>query len=221
VLYINANPSARVELNGKLLGYTPINGKKIKVGRYKLQLKREGYRTVTRTLVIQPDQPADLNVALRPLVRPRPIRRRPVRPRPQKRRRRPPPPRTRTGPQPRYDFNSRRLPRRKRLRIFVSDRRGIVGRIYTSQHKNLCRRIERETARLLGPHFPVKGVTLAWQRFVHRQAARRNQSFYTFYPRAVAYIIYRNLSRGRSKQRVSQLLVFYQRRNRFHRYRNR
>lgn len=215
-LFINSTPRARVELNGTLLGYTPINGKKIKPGPYILKLSRPGYRNISRNIRIQPDKPVDLSVELRSLKTPRP---RPLRPTPVAPKR--PTPRKSNKPRPRLPFSAIRLPRKKRLILLAVDPRGILGRFYSQRHAKLCRQIEREVARVLGPAFPVKDVTVPWQRYIRSFAIRRRKRKLLFYPRAAAYLIYRNFSRGRSKTRVAQLLLLYQRRNRFRKYLNR
>ncbi len=230
-LFLNCVPTCRVELDGDLIGYTPINGKKFPVGRYKLLLSSRGYLSDARIIEIKENKPVDLNVHLKKIAKVAPPRPRPhiiVQPRPK------PPVRPvkvalaihKTKPKPRKtkrhrpSFRGIRLPRRVSLRLSINDTRGIVGRIYTSRHRQLCRKIERELSRILGPKYDVKGVTKDWQRYVKRKALKHGIASMVFYPRAVAYVIFRNITRGRSKRRISQLLVYYQRKHKFKRYRN-
>tara|TARA_B100001989_G_C24551467_1_gene475257 strand:- start:68 stop:2533 length:2466 start_codon:yes stop_codon:yes gene_type:complete len=209
-LFLNTTPRSRVELNGSLLGYTPLNGRKIPTGTHTLVLSAAGHIKMTRSINVSPNRAIDLNLRLLRIPEPRRriakiIRRRPVIRKPHSR--------------TRYPFSAARIKKRTRLRIFISDRRGIVGRQYTDQHRSLARKIEREAARLLGSRYAVRGITIPWQKFVRKQAARRNQAYFTFYPKAVVYLIFRYMSKGRSKRRVAQLLVSYQRRRKFRRVR--
>ncbi len=66
-LYVGTTPSARVELNGQLIGYTPINNYMAAVGRYRLQLKAPGYKTLTRIVELRSDKPAEINAIARTL----------------------------------------------------------------------------------------------------------------------------------------------------------
>lgn len=203
---------ARVDLDGNLFGYTPINGKSVPPGRHKLRVSRTGYKTVVRTIVVRSGKRLIVPITMERL-KPR-----------QAPPRVPPLPRNDASnkPKPKLSFSSVRLPRSgQTLRIVIIDRRGISGNTYTYQFRSLCRRIERETKRVLGPSFSVRGVTFALQKYVRRVANLSGQERMTFYPRAIAYVIYRNLGRGRSKSRVAQLLLSYQKRNKFKKYRNR
>lgn len=208
-LYLQSSPSRiRVMINGQLFGYTPIIGKQLKVGSYQVHFHQKGYISTSRRVEIRVQKNIHLRVRLR-RIRTIVERRPPQPPRrvvvaPKKRS---------TGA--RYPFTSVRLARRKQLRIYITDPRGLAGRHSTLQLRKMARIIEREAARLLGSRFRVRGVTRAWQRTIRRRATQRNQDYHTFYPRAVAYIIYRDLLRGRSLRRVAQVLVKYEYRNRF------
>ncbi|MCB9641640.1 MAG: serine/threonine protein kinase [Myxococcales bacterium] len=218
-LFVNSTPNGRVELNGRLIGYTPINGKKIKVGEYKLTLRRPGYVTHNQQITISTSSPVDLNIRMESIApRPAPIRVAPTPPPPRVEER--PAPRTSDEPKAKMAFSKIQLPKRSRVRLLITDSRGLVANQYTDEHANLCQRIEEEVGRVLGSDFSVKGVTREWQKFVRKQATARTTQRMNFYPRAAAYVIYNNLLRGRSKSRVSQLLVLYQRKNRFRRYAN-
>jgi hypothetical protein len=210
-LILNSTPRSRVKVDGRLLGYTPINGKRLLAGSHTITFQQNGHKSVTRVINLQHGRTVDINVTLPPI---RVIKRVSPRILP---RITPPKPR---GPQARHSFSAVRLPRRQSLRIYVSDRMGRAGRHPTLQLRQLAQRIERETARLLGPSFSVRGVTRAWQRTVRRIATRKGSDHHTFYPRAVSYLIYRNILKGRSRKRVAQLLVKYEYRDRFKRIRN-
>ncbi len=204
VLFVPALPMARVDVDGRLFGFTPINGKSIPVGRHTIRISKSGYHTVRRSIQIR---------AGRRLVLPIKMRRRQVDPPPIRRA-------VRKGPKPKMAFSASHLPRQKTLRIYISDRRGIGGNTYTYQFRSLSSRIERDCRRLLGPDFSVRGVTTPLQRYIRRIATLSGRERMTVYPRAIAYVIYKQLTRGRSRSRVSQLLVSYQKRNKFKRYRN-
>lgn len=212
-LYIGTTPSARVELNGQLIGYTPINNYIAAVGRYRLQLKAPGYKTLTRIVELRSDKPAEINASLEPLATDRPT---------------PPPPTRRTvvatdppqnreeeGNKPQLPFESIRLPRKVTLRIFMSDPRGIAGRHYTEAHPKLCAQIEAELKRVLGSNFPVSGVTNAWLRYVLEKGRNSTNDYETVHPRAVAYVAYKYLAQGRPTKRVGQILVSFAMRSKF------
>jgi hypothetical protein len=59
VLRVTARPYARVELDGKDLGFTPLNLPKVREGEHRLVLHREGYSRVATTVVVKP---GDLNL---------------------------------------------------------------------------------------------------------------------------------------------------------------
>ncbi len=215
ILYINSQPTGEVHIDGKMIGFTPINGLKIPVGSHRISIHQKGYKVASRTIVVAKGKHVIISEILksnRP--KPRPVPR--LRPKPRPVVKLP----TSSSPQPRLPFSAIRLPRKKRIRLFIADQRGIGGWQNTFAHRKLCRRIEKELKRIMGPAFPISGITKKWQRFVHRRARREGTSYATFYPRAVAYIIYRNLKRGRSRKRVSQLLVSYEYRHKFRRYIN-
>lgn len=203
-LFVPAIPMARVEVDGRLFGFTPINGKTILPGKHTIRIRKAGYITVRRSFFIKPGQSVILPVRLKKLVVKVPSVRRS----------------TRERVKPLMLFSKSRLPRDTMLRIYISDRRGIGGNTYTDQFRNLSRKIERDCGRLLGANFSVQGVTRPLQRYVRRIATLSGKERMTFYPRAIAYVIYTQLARGRSKSRVSQLLVSYQKRKKFKRYRN-
>ncbi len=112
------------------------------------------------------------------------------------------------------------LPKKQRIRVFLIDPRGIAGLQYTLDLLRLSQKIERGLEKMMGPKYKVRGVTKAWRAFIREQAKATNRAFWTVYPRAVAYIIFRQLLRGRSLKRISQILVKYERLNRFKRYIN-
>ncbi|TNE47415.1 MAG: PEGA domain-containing protein [Deltaproteobacteria bacterium] len=212
ILFVPAVSMARVDLDGSLFGYTPINGKSVPPGRHTIRVSRPGYKTVVRTIMVRSDKRLIVPITMER------IRPRQVPPR------LPPLPRNDASnkPKPKLAFSSVRLPRSgQTLRIVIIDRRGISGNTYTYQFRSLCRRIERETQRVLGSSFSVRGVTFALQKYVRRVANLSGRERMTFYPRAIAYVIYRNLGLGRSRSRVAQLLLSYQKRNKFKKYRNR
>lgn len=206
-LSLDARPSSLVSLNGRQLGRTPIRNYSLSAGTYKIIFRRDKYKSETRTVTLRAGQTRDLDVSLERIPEPRRAAPRPARPRP-------------SGPQAKHPFRTVRLSRKKRLRIYITDPRGLGGRHSTLQLRKLAGKIERETSRLLGGGFRVRGITRAWQRTVRDRATQRNVDYHTFYPRAVAYVIYRGLLRGRSSKRVAQLLVKYEYRNRFKRIRN-
>ena len=215
LLYVNSSPSGRVKLNGRLIGYTPINGKRIKAGRYRIEIYRKGYVASSKTIEINSKRSVDLDVTLPPIPR--------ARPRPVVRRIEPPKrtaPEVRKSPKSALPFSSINLKRKVYLRIYANDPRNIAGPMYSTQHPRLCKKIESEVARILGRGYSTKGVTKAWQSYVRRSAVKRSRQRMVFYPRAVAYLIYKNAIRRRSKRRISQLLVYYQTRNRFKKYIN-
>ncbi len=91
---------------------------------------------------------------------------------------------------------------------------------YTPDLNRFSRQMERQVGALVGQG-QVRGITKAWQRYVRSRATKSNQAYFDFYPRAVAYVIFYQLRRGRSSSRVAQILVKYERFNRFKRFRNR
>lgn len=212
VLFVPALSMARVDLDGNLFGYTPINGKKVPPGRHTLRVSRPGYRTVTRTIVVREGKRLIVPISLQKIARRRP--KPPVVPLPRRN--------TPIKPKPKRSFASIRLSRgSKTLRIVIIDRRGISGNTYTYQFRSMCRRIERATQQVLGSPFSTRGITYPLQRYVRRIANLSGQERMTFNSRAIAYVIYRELARGRSKNRVAQLLLSYQKRKKFRLYRNR
>lgn len=152
-------------------------------------------------------------VRKRKRVRKRRIRRSARRRAPVRRRRRLP-----TGPlRAQKSFSSVNLARKVRLKVY--ERSGGQRR-YTKEHARLCYKIEREVGTLFGHPRAVRGITRAWQRYVKQRFARSRRMRFVFYPRAAAYVIFRDLSKGKSRGYVSQNLVKYQKRYRFSRYRN-
>jgi serine/threonine protein kinase len=210
-LFATSTPTGRLELDGELIGYTPINGKRIKAGSYTLRVSRPGHITATRQIEIKPDHTTELEIRLLPKEAPAP---RPVAPQPPPRRETAPPAETQS-PTAAYPFSKVNLPRTQRLRLLITDSRGLVANQYTEEHTKLATRIEEEAARLLGSNFTVKGVTRSWQEHVRDEANQNSTAQKTFYPRAVAFVIYKNILLGRSQSRVAQLLVLYERKNRF------
>lgn len=211
-LYVMSSPQAQASVNGRS-EETPWRVL-LPVGRYKLRLVRKGFKPVTKWVSVLASKTSQVRVVMkeirRAIPRPRPIRRpEPVR----KVRLLPPPPRRKT-----VKF-SVRLPRKKSLRVFISDPRGIGGLQYTSDLKRYSRGIERQVGAILGQG-RVRGITKAWQRYVRSRATKANQAYFDFYPRAVAYVIFYQLRRGRSASRVSQILVKYERFKRFKRFKN-
>jgi|GEM_PF-1070940 len=94
-------------------------------------------------------------------------------------------------------------------------------RKFTRALPRLCKKIEREANRLLGYSYPVRGVTKPWQNYVKKRFARSRKKRFVFYPRAAAYVIYRDFKKGRKKARVGQTLINYQKRYRFKKYSDR
>lgn len=210
MLFVPAVPLAQVDIDGQLFGFTPINGKTIKPGRYRVRVSKEGFVTVERTIVVAPGQRFVLPIKLQP------VRTVDVSD--------PTPPRitpSSEGPTPKLPFSAIRLSRSPQtLRIYIADQRGIGGNTYTYQFRDLCQQIEQETQRVLGSEFSTKNITSSLQKYVRQVATSLGQEQATFYPRAIAYIIYTQLARGRNKQRVAQLLLSYQKRKKFTQYRN-
>ncbi|MCB9637380.1 MAG: protein kinase [Myxococcales bacterium] len=146
---------------------------------------------------------------------------------PAKRRIKPAPRRRKTRPRPRQRASrggSKALPWTnvridRKVKIAVYERED-GARKYTSAHPKLCRKIEREAARLLGRKHKIAGVTKAWQKFVKEKFAKGRRYKYSFYPRAVVYVIYRDTLKGVSKSEIAQKLVKYQKTYAFGRYKN-
>lgn len=110
------------------------------------------------------------------------------------------------------------LVKRTRLAIYV--RRG-GQRVFTSALAKECRRIERHVGKLLGSSSRVRGITKPWQNYVKKRFARGRRSKYVFYPRGVAYVIYKGLSKGQSRRKIEKRLISYQKRYQFKKYSNR
>jgi serine/threonine-protein kinase len=87
-------------------------------------------------------------------------------------------------------------------------------------HPQLCQRIEREVARLLGSSEQIQDITLAWQGYMRERAekSKRTHHRYLFYPRAVAYVIYTKTLQKYSKKQVSEILIKYQKGYRFKKF---
>lgn len=217
LLYVNAPPLARVSIDGRLFGFTPINGKKLSVGQHTIQIQLKGYQSYSKHIVIRAEQQTIVAARMYPLKRiaPRPTLRR-VEPRKYIAKR----PTARRN-QPRMDFSAVRLPRRRTLRVFITDPRGIVGRSYTGQHRILCTQIEREVQRVMGSTYSIRGITRPWLQYIRKYGARLGRDRLIFYPRAVAYVIYTQLKRGRTRSRTAQIIVNYERRRRWKRFQNR
>lgn len=215
-LFVTSTPTSTVYINGEERAQTPLR-LHLPVGRYQVRLTRSGYRSITQTKEVIASRTSKMRIPLQRLFRPRPrpVRREPVvrippRPRVVKVR----PPGKRKAPVFRVA-----LPRRKSLRIFMSDPRGIGGLQYTAGLKKYSRRIEQAVGKMLKAK-SVSGITRAWQQYVRERATRSNKAYYTFNPRAIAYVIFFQLQRGRPPRRVSQILVKYERFGRFKRYKN-
>jgi hypothetical protein len=54
ILRVTAQPYARVELDGKDLGFTPLNLSKVREGEHRLVLHREGFESIVTTVVVKP-----------------------------------------------------------------------------------------------------------------------------------------------------------------------
>ncbi len=213
-LYVLSQPTAQASVQGKS-EQTPWRVL-LPVGRHKLRLVREGYKPVTRWVSIQASHTSRVQVSMEA------IRRIVPRPRPQPRARPEPLLGVRVKPPSRRNTAkfAVQLPRKKSVRVFISDPRGIGGLQYTPDLNRFSRQMERQVGALVGQG-QVRGITKAWQRYVRSRATKSNQAYFDFYPRAVAYVIFYQLRRGRSSSRVAQILVKYERFNRFKRFRNR
>jgi hypothetical protein len=51
-----AQPYARVALDGKDLGFTPLNLSKVREGEHRLALHREGFEPIETTVVVKPGE---------------------------------------------------------------------------------------------------------------------------------------------------------------------
>ena len=49
-------PYASVRLNGRDVGYTPVNLNKVREGEHRLVLHREGYETIEESVSVRPGQ---------------------------------------------------------------------------------------------------------------------------------------------------------------------
>jgi hypothetical protein len=56
VLRVVAQPYARVELDGKDLGFTPTNRPKVREGEHRLVLQREGFESIETTVLVKPGE---------------------------------------------------------------------------------------------------------------------------------------------------------------------
>jgi hypothetical protein len=56
ILRVVCQPYASVRLDGKDVGYTPINLEKVQEGDHQIVLYREGYETIEETVTVHPDQ---------------------------------------------------------------------------------------------------------------------------------------------------------------------
>ena len=56
VLRVVCRPYASVRLNGRDLGYTPVNLNKVREGEHRLVLHREGYETIEESVSVRPGQ---------------------------------------------------------------------------------------------------------------------------------------------------------------------
>ena len=56
VLRVTAQPYARVVLDGKDLGFTPLNLSKVREGEHRLILHREGFKSIETTVVVKPGE---------------------------------------------------------------------------------------------------------------------------------------------------------------------
>jgi hypothetical protein len=56
VLRVMAQPYARVALDGKDLGFTPLNLSKVREGEHRLALHREGFEPIETTVVVKPGE---------------------------------------------------------------------------------------------------------------------------------------------------------------------
>lgn len=210
-LFVPAIPMAQVDIDGQLFGFTPINGKSLAPGRYRIRISKDGFVAVERTIVIAPGQRLVLPIKLQPIATAQPSDPPVIPTQP-----------TSDGPNPALPFSAIKLRKSSEtLRIYIADQRGIGGNSYTYQFRELCQNIERETQRILGSDFSTTHITLSLQQYVRQFAISSGREQMTFYPRAIAYVIYTQLARGRAKQRVAQLLLSYQKRNKFAQYNNR
>lgn len=53
MLRVVAQPYARVELDGKDIGFTPVNLPKVREGGHQLRLHREGFDSIDTTIVVK------------------------------------------------------------------------------------------------------------------------------------------------------------------------
>jgi serine/threonine protein kinase len=198
ILFLHTTPTGRAELNGRMIGYTPINGQRIPVGKYKLTITQQGYIPLVRSIEIREGKPVEFDLTLQRIEQQAAAS-----------------PRKAARP-----FSDVRLANTVKLRIYARDPRGIQGTIYSDQHPELCRQIETELRRILGQdfHSQINGITKKWQIQVRSYAVTSGEQIMTFYPKAIAHLIYHQLLRGRKKDRIAQLLVLYQSRNRFKSY---
>jgi hypothetical protein len=56
VLRVVCQPYAQVRVDGREVGFTPVNLRKVREGEHQIVLYRGGYRTIEKTVRIQPDQ---------------------------------------------------------------------------------------------------------------------------------------------------------------------
>lgn len=66
-LKLVSTPPAKWYLDGREMGTTPVNNKKLPVGRYKIKINAEGYDAVTRQINVRTDKTAKLNITLNKL----------------------------------------------------------------------------------------------------------------------------------------------------------
>ncbi|MEM1009129.1 MAG: PEGA domain-containing protein, partial [Myxococcota bacterium] len=233
---ITSHPVADVWLNRKYVGKTPLHEDWFQAGEVLVRLFRRGYHSFSRKVVLRANKTFVLEVQLEPTV-PRPLKTKRRVPKnstsrnhlepsterkvPTGRFKKASPPSTSSilkadrRRRPRLPFSQICLRKRRKVRLFHSDPRGISGRHYSSVHRKLCQRIERELARVLGAQFDVRGVTRAWQRYVLKRGRQDAFDEVVMYPLSVAYVVYHHLAKGRSKRRVGQLLVSYELNGRF------
>lgn len=61
----------------------------------------------------------------------------------------------------------------------------------------------------------LDGVTKAWVAYAKDWAWRKKRPILRVYPRAMAYVLLKGLQKGRSKERLAQLLVLYEKKERW------
>jgi len=57
---------AEVRVDGRVVGKTPLLGRRLRVGAHRIQLRRKGYRTASRRVVLRPGEREVVSLVLRP-----------------------------------------------------------------------------------------------------------------------------------------------------------